>query len=122
MMTELAQRYVQGPLMRGPLEGATHFGESDPRGDGPYMQIWLIIEEGSILKAAYRSPGCPSSSACGGVLCALVTGREVARALSLTVQDLLNVIGELPEGKGHYAERAIRALQAAADSPMAEES
>ena len=116
MMSELALRFVQSPLMRGPLEGATHFGESDPRGDGPYMQIWLTVEGDTITMAAYRSPGCPSSSACGGVLCALITGRELDRALSLTADDLLNVIGELPEGKGHYAERAIKALRLAATS------
>ncbi len=120
MMSELALKFVQGPLMRGPLEGATHFGESDPRGDGPYMQMWLVIEDGSVIRAAYRSPGCPSSSACGGVLCALITGREVERALSLTVHELLTVIGELPEGKGHYAERAIKALGLAVVGPMSE--
>ena len=111
MLSEFASRFVSSPANRGPLEGATHYGESDPPGDGPYMQIWLIVEDGVIRKANFKSPGCPSSSACGGVLCALVTGREVARAASLSKDDLLAVIGELPDGKGHYADKAIRALR-----------
>jgi hypothetical protein len=47
------------------------------------------------------------------VLCALITGREVSRVSGLEVSDLVAVVGELPEGKGHYAERTIRAMKSA---------
>jgi NifU-like protein len=112
-MTEFALRFVQAPLCRGVLEGATHYGESDPPGEGPYVQIWLRIESGVIQDASFQSPGCPSSRGCGGVLCALVKGREVSAVTSLTQDDLLAVVGELPDGKGHYADRAISALKRA---------
>jgi nitrogen fixation NifU-like protein len=113
MLSEFALRFVHSPLNRGPLEGATHYGESDQPGEGPYVQIWLVVEDGVISKAAFKSPGCPSSIASAGVLCALVTGREVEKALSLTAEDLLAVVGELPEGKGHYVDRALKALSEA---------
>ncbi|MDR3690794.1 MAG: iron-sulfur cluster assembly scaffold protein [Fimbriimonas sp.] len=113
MLSEFAERFVRSPLHRGPLEGATHYGESDQPGEGPYVQIWLIVEAGVIRQAAFKSPGCPSSTACGGTLCALVSGRAVDKALSLTVADLLAVVGTLPEGKGHYVGRAIRAMRVA---------
>ena len=112
-MTEFALRFVQAPLCRGPLEGATHYGESDPPGEGPYVQIWLTIEGGVIRDSAFASPGCPSSRGCGGVLCALVKGRKVEAARRLTIEDLIAVVGELPEGKGHYADRTICALRKA---------
>ena len=112
-MTEFALTFVQSPRYRGELEGATHYGESDPPGEGPYVQIWLRIEGGVIRDASFQSPGCPSSRACGGVLCALVKGREVSAVRSLSQGDLLTVVGELPEGKGHYADRAICALRKA---------
>ncbi len=35
-------------------------------------------------------------------------------ALKLETKDLLALIGELPEGKGHYAESAVRALASTA--------
>lgn len=113
VMTEFALRFVQSPHYRGELEGATHYGESDPPGEGPYVQIWLRIESGVIQDASFQSPGCPSSRACGGVLCALVKGRELEKIRELCVSDLLVVVGELPEGKGHYADRAISALRKA---------
>jgi len=113
VLSELALRFVNGPLNRGPLDGATHYGHSDQPGDGPYVQIWLIVEGGVIRQAAFKCPGCPSSTASAGVLCALISGREVEKALALTPGDLLAVVGTLPEGKGHYIERTIRALRAA---------
>ena len=113
MFSELAQRAISSPVNRGPLEGATHYGHSDTPGDGPYVQIWLIVEGGVIRQAAFKSPGCPSSTAAAGVLCTLLTGREVAKALELTSQDLVAVVGDLPEGKGHYVDRAVKALRIA---------
>ena len=77
------------------------------------MQIWLIVEGGVIRQAAFKSPGCPSSTAAAGVLCTLISGREVAKALELTSQDLVAVVGDLPEGKGHYVDRAVKALRIA---------
>ena len=115
-MSELALRLVSSPLNRGPLEGATHYGQSDQPGEGPYVQIWLILEGGVIRQAAFKSPGCPSSTASAGVLCALIAGRPVEKALALTAEDLLAVVGELPEGKGHYIDRAIRAMRNAVES------
>ena len=43
-----------------------------------------------------------------------ITDRNLEAALKLETKDLLALIGELPEGKGHYAERAVRALASTA--------
>jgi len=113
VLSGFAQRFLASPLHRGPLESATHYGESDPPGEGPYVQIWLIVEGDVIAKAAFKCPGCPSSTAASGVLCALITGREIGNVLTLTEEDLMAVVGGLPDGKGHYVGRAIRAMQKA---------
>jgi len=90
--------------------------EADPSGEGPYVQIWLIVMDGVIREAAFKCPDCPSSTASAGVLCALVRGRPVEKALALNSEDLLAVVGGLPDGKGHYVDRAIRAMQLAVKS------
>ena len=64
-----------------------------------------------IRQAAFKTPGCPSSTATAGVLCAVITGRPVEKALELTTEDLAAVVGDLPEGKGHYVDRAIDAMR-----------
>ena len=117
-LTDFALRFVHGPLNRGPMEDATHYGESDRPGDGPYVRIWLKIEDGIIKKAAFKSPGCPSSTATAGALCAVITGCGVGVVAALTPQDLLTLVGELPDGKGHYVERSLKALRFSISSPI----
>jgi NifU-like protein involved in Fe-S cluster formation len=99
------------PRNVGPLEDATHFGQSGCPGDGPYVQIWVQLKDGVISRAAYATHGCPSSIASASILCQLVTGRELARASCLEAEDLVTVLGGLPEGKERYAAHAIEALR-----------
>lgn len=113
MLSEIAQKVLSGPLHRGPMDGATHYGVSGSPGNGPYVEIWLLVEGGLIRQAAFKTPGCPSSTAAAGVLCTLISGRELERAMTLTTQNLLAVLGGLPEGRGHYADMCIEAMNSA---------
>lgn len=112
MLSSLAADHVQRPRNQGPLEGAAYGVSGDP-GDGPWIEIWLRVEGDRIVDAAYRTHGCPSSIASGSVLCDLVRGRTLAQAMSLEAHDLLVVLGELPEGKGHFPSMAVEALRRA---------
>lgn len=100
---------------RGPLEGFTHFGASGTRGDGPYAYLWLIVEDGVIRRAAFQTPGCPSSSSLGAVLCRLAIGRPVGVMQSLTADELLAISGPVPDGRGFYANLLTEALQGATE-------
>lgn len=110
MFSALAADHIQNRRHCGPLDGATHYGCCGARGDGPYVEIWLDIREDRIVSAAYRTPGCPSSTACASVLCQLVTGRTLAQASLITERDLLLVVGGLPEGREFYAGASLSAL------------
>ena len=113
MLSPIAADHVQNPRNRGPLEGATNYGISGVRGEGAYVEIWLKVGEGRILAAAYRTPGCPSSTAAASLAAQLVIGRAPAQAALLTEQDLVTVLGGLPEGKGHFARMSAEALRKA---------
>lgn len=54
------------------------------------------------------------------MVCELVTGRAVEKARLLTSQDLLLVLGGLPEGKEHFAGMAVAALGAATANQLQE--
>jgi NifU-like protein involved in Fe-S cluster formation len=113
MLSAIAADHVQRPRNCGPLEGATSFGTCGSRGDGPYVEIWLEVQGDLITRAAYRTPGCPSSTAAASMLAQLVTGRTLAQAGALTDTDLLRILGGLPEGKEEFATMAVKALSAA---------
>ncbi len=113
MFSAIAADHIQNRRNFGPLEGATHFGHCGTRGEGPYVEIWLIIREDRILTATYRTPGCPSSIACASVLCQIATGRSPAQLGGVTPGDLSLIVGKLPEGREFYAGIAVSALQSA---------
>jgi nitrogen fixation NifU-like protein len=105
-----ALAFAQDLRFRGIIESATHYGVAGSPGGGPYFQLWLIVEGGRIARASYETHGCPSSMAVGGGLCRLIERRELSKAQTLTREDLVALIGPLPEGKEFCYELAITAL------------
>jgi NifU-like protein involved in Fe-S cluster formation len=111
LLSAVAADHVQRPRNQGPLESATHYGVSGSPGEGPYVELWLEVREGTIRRAAYRTHGCPSSVAASSLLCQLAAGREMAKMMELTGDELLLVLGGLPEGKERFAHMAVEALR-----------
>src|SRR5262249_50465767 len=79
-------------------------------GEGPYMELWFQVEEGTIRRAAYRTYPCPAATACGSVVAEVLTGRPVAAAQRLAAGDVATLLGRLPEGKEHCPRLAAAAL------------
>ena len=80
-------------------------------GEGPYVRLWLTIQDGIIKKVGYECNGCPSSIAASSMVAQLATGRSMQQLSLLEPSDLLLILGGLPEGKEHYAELAVQALK-----------
>lgn len=110
--SELATRQIQNPTNQGSLEGGL-YGVSGTPGDGAYVEIWVHVGKTEVLRASFRTPGCPSSVASAGILCKLIEGRRISAVKALTVEDLESVVGTLPPGKEHYLTMSILALQSA---------
>ena len=99
------------PRNVGGFEGATHQGQSGVPGDGPYVVLWLRVENGSIRRAGYSTYGCPAAVASASVAAEVLQGRTVRQALSLEPRDVELLLGGLPEGKGHCAAMVVEALR-----------
>lgn len=110
MLSPLASEHVNRPRNCGPLEGATHYGQVGVPGEGPYVQMWLQVEHDTILSAAYRCNGCPSTIASSSLVAEIMTGRTVEQALKLTAEDVVTILGGLPDGKEPCAQMAVKAL------------
>lgn len=118
MISEIAMTLVRSGQFVGPLGSATHYGVSGTPGDGPSIEIWLSIRSGTVESAAYRTHGCPSSQASAAMACRLIKGRTTDEVGRLTGEDLLLILGGLPEGKGHFAGMAADAVRSALDRPL----
>lgn len=85
-------------------------GCSGSPGGGPYVILRLTVDGGRVLMADFETNGCPAAqmAACG--LATFAKGRTLEQLEKLEGNDLLVLIGALPEGKGFYADMAIEAL------------
>lgn len=97
----------------GPLEGASHVGQSGEVGGGPYVVIELTIKDGVVLNAAYQSNGCPAAIGSASFLVELAIGRDVAFLEFIEPIDLERMLGGLPEGKGYCSEMVVNAFRKA---------
>jgi nitrogen fixation protein NifU and related proteins len=111
--SDIVNDHVSRPRNVGPLEGATHEGTAGVPGDGPYMILWLEVADRRILRAAYKTYGCIAAIACGSITATLLAGLPMERALLLEAEDVIRVLGGLPEGKEHCAVLCVQALRRA---------
>jgi NifU-like protein involved in Fe-S cluster formation len=117
MYTPLVQDHFANPRNVGPLEGATHRGAAGSPGDGPYVILWLQVEEGTIRRAAYQTYPCPAAIACGSITAEVLAGRTVEQARQLEASDVIALLRGLPEGKEDRASLAVEALRRAIGEP-----
>ncbi len=113
-----AMRHMESPHNVGPDPQATHYGAGGVPGAGPYIELWLRIEGDMIVSASYGCNGCPSSTACGSVVAEVVTGKTREVASRLNEDDVIVLLGGLPDGKGYYAGLATSALRNAMENKI----
>ena len=109
-MSPLALDHIANPRNSGPLEGATHKGVAGDPGGGPYVILWFHVEGDVINQATYETYGCPAAVASASLTAAILKGRTIAQALSLTPNDVKLILGGLPEGREHCPVLAVQAI------------
>jgi len=94
----------------GPLNGATHYGVAGEPGEGPFVQLWFLVEGETIRRATYKTFGCPTTIASSSLMAELLTGKPVQVALSIEESDIVALIGNVPEGKEDCPRRVVAAI------------
>jgi NifU-like protein involved in Fe-S cluster formation len=88
-------------------------GCSGTPGGGRYIVLRLQIADATIQDCSFETNGCPHAHKAVGGMVAFLKNRKVEQASRLESDDLLVLIGGLPDGKGYYASMAVEALQEA---------
>jgi nitrogen fixation NifU-like protein len=102
--------HVINPRNGGPLDEATHYGYEGIPGDGPYVEIWLRLENDVIQDAAYRTYGCPGVIASASTLIEFIKFKSKEDVMSIQSSQIEDRIGGLPEGKQDCPKLALKAL------------
>ncbi len=122
MFSPIVQEHAPNPRNVGPLEHPTHRGVCGEPGEGPFMLLEFIIQEGCIQQAAFQTYSCPAAIACGSMTTLILTGRTIEQALRLDEQDISRLLGGLPEGKEFCFGLAVQAVKNALEESAQERS
>ena len=90
----------KNPLNAGGLQGANGVAKvvSDKFGD--VVRIYLKINENEVIEnARFKTMGCVATIVVSNVLCDLVKGKTLEEAKLVTAEDVVEILGQLPEQK-----------------------
>jgi len=80
---------------------------------GDILKLSMKIANGHIAEIGFLAKGCVPAMACGSALTELVKGKTVEAASRLGREELVQVVGGLPEASAHASHLAMDALAAA---------
>jgi len=109
--------HFQNPRNAGEVEDADAAAEVENPACGDVLRLSLKISEGRISAARFKAKGCVAAIACGSALTDLVVGKTPSEARKLRREDVIAVIGSLPQASTHAAQLALDVL-AEALSPI----
>lgn len=80
---------------------------------GDVMQLFLKIKDGKIKDASFKTFGCVAAISTSDVLCDIIKGKTIKKALKVTAKDIIKKLGTLPSVKVHCSVLGREALHAA---------
>ena len=104
--------HFQNPRHAGELPGCDASVQVENPACGDVLRLSANIRDSKIVEIRFKAKGCVPAMACGSAVSALLAGRTVPEAKSVTKQDLVRAVGGLPEASTHAAHLALDAVAA----------
>ena len=80
-------------------------------GCGDTVWIYIKVDEEHISDISFQARGCPSAIACASVLTDMALGKHVDEAAEIIDEQIVNMLGGLPEGKKECSAIAARKVR-----------
>ena len=112
--TDKVMDHFMNPRNVGEIENPDGFGEVGNAACGDALRLTFKLDkDGRIADIRFKTFGCASAIASSSALTELVKGMTLDEAKKVTNQDIVKLLGELPEAKMHCSVMGMEALQAA---------
>ncbi len=105
--------YFQNPRNVGEIGDADGSAQLENPVCGDVLRFTIKVEHGRIVDIRFKARGCVPAMACGSALTALAKGKTISEAKRLKHEDLIKIVGGLPEASAHAGHLALDTLSAA---------
>ena len=106
------------PCRQGTLAAADGVGTLGTVGEGTFVEMSLVVQDGRIAAARFRSFTCPVGVAACDVTALSVEGMTLDEARALTPQAVAAALGGVPEEKMSRCRWAVAALRLAVGAAL----
>lgn len=99
------------------MRDADAIGVAGVPGNGPFLVLYLRLDDDTITEAAFQTHGCPPSIAAGSLLTTNLPGATTAAAVGRWTEPAIDAaLGGLPAHKRHCSALAAEALRRAVEN------
>ena len=112
MYNEKVLDLFKNPKNVGAMSDANAVGKVGNAACGDIMQIFLKInEDGVIEDASFQTFGCAAAIVSSSVACDVIKGKTIEEALKIENQEIIDILGGLPNHKIHCSVLAKEAIE-----------
>lgn len=113
--TDIVKDHFSNPRNLGKLNESDGVGEFQSHHCGDMTQIFLKIEEDTIVDIGFKTFGCAAAIASSSMVTEMIKGKTIKEALKITNKEVVDALGGLPEAKIHCSVMAKQAVRSAVE-------
>lgn len=111
MYSEKVLDHFHHPRNVGEVHGATAEVEVTNPVCGDLMKLGVVVREGKLSEAKFKTQGCIPAVACGSWLTEAMLGKAPAELATITPEEIEAALGGLPPASRHASVLAADALK-----------
>jgi len=113
--SEKVMEHFKNPKNVGEIKDPSGRGKVGNPVCGDIMELYIKVENGTIVDAKFRTFGCGAAIATSSMLTEMAKGMTIEEAGKLSNQSIVDALGGLPKVKIHCSVLGVEALHKAID-------